>query len=155
MFKAPFSFNGRIRRLEYALSALIAGVVSSIYTNIVILIVVGMSESVQNDETIVWIMLIAFLLYFPFLLWFSWAQNAKRCHDVGVSGWYQLIPFYGIYLLFAEGQYGTNPYGKNPKETTYLFNTTDLSPQSNDSHNSSASSYDDRKDEYASGSLNN
>ena len=30
MFKAPFSFDGRIRRIEYFLSGIIGGVVSSI-----------------------------------------------------------------------------------------------------------------------------
>ena len=47
--------------------------------------------------------------------WFSFAQGAKRCHDVGLSGWYQLIPFFTIYLIFAEGKYGPNKYGDNPK----------------------------------------
>ncbi|MGS2764061.1 DUF805 domain-containing protein [Sinomicrobium sp. M5D2P9] len=43
------------------------------------------------------------------------AQSAKRCHDRGYGGWYQLIPFFNIYLLFAESKYGPNQYGPNPK----------------------------------------
>jgi uncharacterized membrane protein YhaH (DUF805 family) len=50
------------------------------------------------------------------MIWFLWAQNAKRCHDRGNSGWYQLIPFYFLVLLFGDGEEGENEYGDNPKE---------------------------------------
>lgn len=52
--------------------------------------------------------------YIP-LIWFFLAQGAKRCHDRGNSGWYQLIPFYGFWMLFADGDAGVNNYGVNPK----------------------------------------
>ena len=42
--------------------------------------------------------------------------GCKRCHDVGVSGWYQLIPFYVFVLCFEGGDHGINKYGSNPKE---------------------------------------
>jgi len=47
--------------------------------------------------------------------WFMWAQGAKRCHDRGNSGWFQLIPFYRLWMMFAESDYGPNEYGENPK----------------------------------------
>jgi len=50
------------------------------------------------------------------LYWLLWAQGAKRSHDIGKSGWWQLIPFYNVYLLFPEGNPYTNKYGGNPKE---------------------------------------
>jgi uncharacterized membrane protein YhaH (DUF805 family) len=49
------------------------------------------------------------------LSWFSMAQGWKRSHDVGLSGWWQLIPFYFIYLLVAKGDGGSNRYGLDPK----------------------------------------
>lgn len=98
MFKSPFSFDGRIRRLEYGLTNIIIFVVY--------LMIVGISVSTSS--------MIAFLLYFP-LMWFAIAQNTKRCHDVGRSGWWQLIPFYGFILLFEDGDRQKNEYGSNPK----------------------------------------
>lgn len=49
-------------------------------------------------------------------LWFLLAQGAKRSHDLGNSGWYQLIPFYVLWLLFQDSTYGDNEYGKNLKD---------------------------------------
>jgi Protein of unknown function (DUF805) len=47
--------------------------------------------------------------------WFRIAQSTKRCHDINSSGWYQLIPFYTIVLLFQKGKIYTNKYGVSPK----------------------------------------
>ena len=54
------------------------------------------------------------LLYIP-SLWLFWAQGAKRCHDRGNSGWYQLIPFYFFVMLFGEGEPYENRFGPDPK----------------------------------------
>jgi uncharacterized membrane protein YhaH (DUF805 family) len=48
-------------------------------------------------------------------IWFFLAQGAKRCHDRGNSGWYLLIPFYFLWMLFADGEIGQNDFGPNPK----------------------------------------
>lgn len=49
------------------------------------------------------------------LNWFILAQGAKRCHDLGNSGLYQLIPFYGILMMLEDGDEGENEYGFDPK----------------------------------------
>ncbi|NDV78984.1 DUF805 domain-containing protein [Dysgonomonas sp. 511] len=100
MFQNPFSFRGRIRRLEYGISQIIA--VVYIYFFAFVLLFSGYS-------------LTLFLLLLIPAYWFIWAQGAKRCHDLENSGWYQLIPFYRLWLLFADGDYGENYYGPNPK----------------------------------------
>jgi uncharacterized membrane protein YhaH (DUF805 family) len=60
------------------------------------------------------------ILWIP-LAWFMLAQGAKRCHDRGNSGWWQIIPFYGLWMLFADGEIGDNEYGENPKGLSYEY----------------------------------
>ncbi|MFA6677673.1 MAG: DUF805 domain-containing protein [Bacteroidales bacterium] len=42
-------------------------------------------------------------------------SSNMRCHDIGKSGWYQLIPFYFIYLIFAPSKIEDNKYISYPK----------------------------------------
>ena len=104
MFKKPFSFSGRIRRLEYGISFIVY------FIWYLFVDVAGKSSNLSQGVAI--IILISII---P-ILWFLWAQNCKRCHDRGNSGWYQLIPFYFFVLLFGDGEPGENEYGTNPKE---------------------------------------
>jgi uncharacterized membrane protein YhaH (DUF805 family) len=108
MFKNPFSFEGRIRRLEYGLSLIIYYAYSFVAGLLLgITVVVGDIDSSQNK-------LILYIALIPGI-YFLVAQGAKRCHDRGNSGWYQLIPFYGLWMLFADGDAYDNEYGENPK----------------------------------------
>ncbi|WP_417009788.1 DUF805 domain-containing protein [Bacteroides congonensis] len=50
--------------------------------------------------------LVLFLLLCLPAVWFMIVQGAKRCHDRGNSGWYQIIPFYELWMLFAKGDKG-------------------------------------------------
>ena len=99
MFEQPFSFDGRIRRSEYGISLLIYIVIY--------FIIIGIAMT-DRDAEVVYLGLIP-------MIWFILAQGTKRCHDRGNSGWYILIPFYGLWLLFGDGEKGTNQYGQNPK----------------------------------------
>jgi len=103
MFKDPFSFDGRIRRTEYCISLIMY---AFSYFVALTLITTGGKFKVM----------LALVILVP-SVWFLWAQCAKRCHDLGKSGWFQLIPFYIIWLLFAVGDSGSNEYGANPKLT--------------------------------------
>ncbi len=109
MFKNPFSFNGRIRRLEYGLSILIY------YVFIVLIVFLGggLGSEDPGAEELGYQSLFV-LLIIP-ALWFILAQSVKRSHDRGNSGWWILIPFYNLILLFLEGEVGENRFGPNPK----------------------------------------
>ena len=98
MIARPFSFDGRIRRTELGISFIIY-----------VFVAVIVNAIVESGE-----FLIIGLAYIP-MLWFLWAQSAKRCHDLGNSGWFQIIPFYALWILFANGEKGVNKYGSNPK----------------------------------------
>jgi uncharacterized membrane protein YhaH (DUF805 family) len=108
MFKSPFSFNGRIRRTEYGLSILIYSVI------IVIMQVMLISSMSDASGSTAGPGMLFFIVWIP-CIYFALAQGAKRCHDLGRSGWFQLIPFYGLWMLFADSKPGINEYGPNPK----------------------------------------
>ena len=109
MFSHPFSFSGRIRRTEYGITMIIG-----LFINLFMSTIISSAgdSSSENSEGIILLYVIILIPY----LWFVWAQGAKRCHDLGNSGFFQLIPFYVFWMLFAEGDSGTNEYGNNPKE---------------------------------------
>jgi uncharacterized membrane protein YhaH (DUF805 family) len=100
MFKSPFSFHGRISKTEYGISFIIYALAA-----IMITIIAGSGEGPQ----------VIFIFYLP-LLWMVPALGAKRCHDLNHSSWYVLIPFYVLWLLFAEGTPGRNHYGPDPDQ---------------------------------------
>jgi len=106
MFKNIFNAKGRIRRTEYLLSLIIM----VIYWSFVTFFLGDMNsgEIPERNE------LTAIILLFP-ALWFLMVQSAKRCHDLGNSGWYQLIPFNNFILMFREGSHLPNIYGPSPK----------------------------------------
>ena len=102
MFRNPFSFSGRIRRLEYGLSLIFY------YIWTIISALLALFINPDNYEGLYYLILLPGL-------WFALAQAVKRCHDRGNSGWYQIIPFYIFWMLFADGDIGENAYGSNPK----------------------------------------
>ena len=103
MFSKAFSFKGRIKRAEFAWSYIITWIVD----NIIMLFWSGMVENAEYPTISDAILL--FIMLSP-ALWFYYAQRIKRCHDIGHNGWWQLIPFYTLWLLFQISD-GNNKYG--------------------------------------------
>lgn len=97
-----FLGRGRIRRRYYILSLIPIFFAFKI-------IEVGL----YNTESI--LMHDFFLVFALFVIWINIGLRIMRSHDVGNSGWCVLIPFYGIWLIFANSEKGTNKYGQNPK----------------------------------------
>lgn len=112
MFENAFSFEGRIRRTEYGISIIIYAVIA---------VIINLIAESNRDASFV------FVAYIP-ALWFLVAQASKRCHDVGNSGWWQLIPLYGFWLLFQEGELSVNNYGNNPKGNNQSNSNTGYNP---------------------------
>ena len=87
MFKKPFSFKGRIRRLEFGLSIVI-GVIS-------IFLLFFLTKINNFLDGILILLIIAWY-------WFQLSQGTKRCHDIGNNGWCQFIPFYVLWMIFED-----------------------------------------------------
>lgn len=100
MFSNPFSFNGRIGRLEYFLTHLVC-----LCYNMIILFILFSLAGKSGVPTF-----IQDICCIP-SIWFGLAQGAKRCHDLGHSGFFMLIPFYGLWMFFAAGDNEENEYG--------------------------------------------
>jgi uncharacterized membrane protein YhaH (DUF805 family) len=111
MFRNIFSFNGRIRRLEYALSYLVF-LVYVFFVGMMIGILIGLKIIPDLDESHMELIYCTGCL--PAFYFFI-AQSVKRCHDRGNSGWWMFVPFYSFILLFGEGDKYQNEYGENPK----------------------------------------
>jgi uncharacterized membrane protein YhaH (DUF805 family) len=53
-------------------------------------------------------------LVFLFMLCPTVAAGARRLHDIGKSGWWQLVPIYSWVLAAQPGEEGDNRYGVPP-----------------------------------------
>ncbi len=104
MFTNIWGSEGRISRTEYGLSLII------FYAIILFLSYFIMTLKLEYNTSVVVTTLSQGGAYF-FILF----QGAKRCHDRGNSGFFQIIPFYFFWMLFAPGEPGINKYGSNPK----------------------------------------
>lgn len=102
MFTNAFSFEGRIRRSELFVSLIVTNI--CLFISALIGFMVGIPFGI-----------VIFGFAYLAAQWFVITQSAKRCHDLGKSGWWQLIPFYVFWMLFADGQPFENEYGSDPK----------------------------------------
>ena len=93
-FKNYANFNGRARRKEYWSFFLFAFILGFIALLI--------SEDLYS-------------IVFLGLIMPSISVAARRMHDVGESGWMQLIPFYNLYLFCKDSDPSDNKYGPKVK----------------------------------------
>lgn len=106
-WKSLFSFSGRNRRSRYWLTAFCANLP---------LLPANLSGDNMSDGVAIFTLMI----FLP-VMWVLLANVAKRCHDLGKSGFFGLlliIPivnlFIGIYLAFFQGDQNDNEYGPSP-----------------------------------------
>lgn len=112
VLKNYVNFSGRARRKEYWMFVLF---------NVLIGFGIGIIDGVMGWKN-GWGMGRLGGLYNLFVLLPSIAVGARRLHDIGRSGWWQLIaliPIIGWIVLIvwaaSEGAHGTNDYGPDPK----------------------------------------
>ena len=101
-----FSFKGRAHRAEYW------GI------NLPIAIIARSSASIPDDAYDNLGVCLIIILLSVLILWICIATNTRRCHDLGHNGFWQFIPFYGIWMAFVAGQEGKNEYDLNPSNET-------------------------------------
>lgn len=120
MFKQPFSFSGRIRRLEYGL------------TNLFCFIAIGLGTQLANIATVLdtFIFLIIITCY-----WILLAQGVKRCHDLGSNGLFQFIPLYILIMVFEDGEKQENKHGNPPKSGVFLEQKEPIESSTNQKSN--------------------
>jgi uncharacterized membrane protein YhaH (DUF805 family) len=111
-----FSFQGRIRRTAFWVSVIIMGIVYMLLT-----LPLGALITPKGEFNLTPLSLIYWGALFIVFSWMSFAIGAKRLHDIGKSGWWQLIifiPLIGFIFYFYMGlkqtQDGVNRFG-NPQ----------------------------------------
>lgn len=105
-----FNFKGRVGRGIYWL------VVFSIFVIGLFIFVceeIARSINVQDENGVLSTMwLIMFMALWVLYFYVVLAVGAKRCHDLGHSGWFQMIPYYVFVMLFGAGDRDGNEYGE-------------------------------------------
>lgn len=126
MFARWYKFSGRIERLEYVLTLVMA---SALY----FLILFGAAQIMQalgyQIETESGLMFFSIICMLP-SVYIALAAGVKRTHDTRTSPWYALVPLIPlfflniitlvifcagcIYLFKDAGEDGVNEHGSNP-----------------------------------------
>lgn len=108
MFSHLFTAEGRIRRTEYWITMIVAYLISGIPAELFLNANGGAGDLLGED----W--LIYFAILAPYI-YFSIVSGIKRCHDLGFSGWFMLVPIAGpVMMAFSTGGNETNKYGTAP-----------------------------------------
>jgi len=100
-----FSFQGRIGRKEYWLTAIISMAV--------MFVIMALLGTPGTDENV--ILIVVAVLYIPFA-WIGLAVQIKRWHDRDKSGWWILIsciPIIGPFWALIENGFLAGTAGKN------------------------------------------
>jgi uncharacterized membrane protein YhaH (DUF805 family) len=105
-----FSARGRIGRLRYLAYSTGASLIHSLVAAEGVRLAVGFgSPSLVVN--------VASLLALGALLWFVAITGIKRCHDIGISGWWTVtcfIPVIALAWIFWPGEREANRFGPPP-----------------------------------------
>ena len=130
LWKRKFSFSGRSSRKEFWLgvAALWLGyyaAFSMIYA-IFLFFIAGISRTALNGDVLADAFIVLYLVTGLTIFLVSAALNARRLHDIGKSGWWQLlslIPLIGsliLFIWFLRPSDGDNQYGPEDYYSAFL-----------------------------------
>lgn len=98
----PFSFSGRIGRLQFLSTVLVTYGLWLAVLMVRHLLITEETMTVYNKMMVV-------LVYISFHV--CSAQGVKRCHDIGHTGRFMVVPFHILVLLAKKGCRTDNEYG--------------------------------------------
>ena len=107
MFRNAFLFKGRARRSEFWLAYIIFMAC--------MMIPAAMADAWGDSDALA---VIGVIIIFGGIYFFL-SEGTRRCHDLGHSGFWMLIPYYILWMLFQNSKEGPNEYGNNPKGVNF------------------------------------
>ncbi|MFA1261302.1 DUF805 domain-containing protein [Xanthomonas axonopodis pv. fascicularis] len=115
-------FNGRSRRKEYWMFALMQFLVLFVFGGLFAVAAVAMGNE-NGPGALAWLICAVMVIACLALIVLGIAVTVRRLHDQDKSGWFYLIslvPYVGAFVLLVfmciEGTPGPNQYGENPKQ---------------------------------------
>ena len=129
MFNRWYKFSGRIGRMEYAITLVVA-IVLYFFVLLGVGQILRLTGCTINTETGLYIFSIGCMIPSVYI---AIAAGVKRTHDTRVSSWYSLVPLIPlffinvitvvlfcagcVYLFKDEGENGVNEHGSNPVQS--------------------------------------
>ncbi|MGV7165051.1 DUF805 domain-containing protein [Xanthomonas citri] len=115
-------FNGRSRRKEYWMFALMQLLVLFVFGGLFAVAALAMGNE-NGPGALAWLIGAVMVIVCLALIVPGIAVTVRRLHDQDKSGWFYLIslvPYVGAFVLLVfmciEGTPGPNQYGENPKQ---------------------------------------
>ena len=106
-----FNFKGRVGRVTYWLVVFL-GIFVMVFFFFVLEETMRIMDVQVENSVLSTMESIMFMVLWVLNFYVVLAVGAKRCHDLGHSGWFQMIPFYGFVMLFGAGDRDGNEYGE-------------------------------------------
>ena len=109
------SSKGRIGRMSFFSYSFVYGIVGGLLGGILGALIFVSQEAVTYIPLIITIVLLTIAVLF--VIYTYVCLCIRRCHDIGLSGWWAIlgfIPYINLFLIFKKGQQRDNIYGPMP-----------------------------------------
>ena len=111
--------KGRIGRMSFFLYNFVYGIVGGFLGGIIGYMIGMLIDEESSQEIFIIGIVVVVLLSIAvlFVIYMSACLCIRRCHDIGLSGWWAVlgfIPYINLFLIFKKGQQRDNIYGPMP-----------------------------------------